>query len=432
MSSPCTENPTVNLNCSGAVGSGSTNMTVPVLCSDGITTTNVTFSIPINDCNVAGTNVIASITCTCHPTNTFIRTLRDPSGFQLGMGVSPFGLIGINRIWSQNLTVGQRNNVCTITYNATGRCMNDLPSLVAMAYVQGARIQNDSWADMLDPQGLSGGMYTTDSQTYDTAVRDALLVGSPNTPGPSPQNQEFIVVFACNSGLGDAGSAGNAGGFGDIRVTAPSTAKNVISVASSENVRLDGSGCMVTIEQDNSLDIAFFSPAGPTLDGRFKPEIMAPGSSVWGAYDQLMLAVNNTNQCGIDNLVPTNGVIRCIDPIFGFTHVLFDQSSVHVQRGQQLCRARGFRRDPASVVVLPKPADERAGASAASAQSGHGQGVSLQLSPLSAGHQPANGSDGHAAFESRRAWAKWTCGGCLTGFLASFVMSPLRAPSTRR
>jgi hypothetical protein len=219
---------------------------------------------------------------------------QDPSGFQLGLGVSPFGPIGISRVWSQSAHTEGTPPVAVI--DPTTFCINSLPSFIASAYGLGARIQNDSWSDLLATDGSNGGAYTSDSQTYDVAVRDALLVGSSNNvPGPSPLNQEFIVVFAANSGLGDEGAGGSVGGFGDIRLTAPATAKNVITVGSSESVRLDTSGCSPANQENNSFQLPPFTAFGPTIDGRFKPEIVAPGSSIFGATSELALGVDSQN-----------------------------------------------------------------------------------------------------------------------------------------
>ena len=233
-------------------------------------------------------------------------THQDPSGFQLGLGVSPFGRIGISRIWAQNAHVVNNAVVLDPTVNCI-QANNNFPSLFASAYGNGARIQNNSWSDLISTTGDNGGRYDGDSQAYDTAVRDALLVGaSNNVPGPSPLNQEFIIVFAADSGLGDQGASGNVGGFGDIRLTAPSTAKNVITVGSADSVRLDGSGCAPG-EENNSFLLYSFSAFGPTLDGRFKPEIVAPGTAIFGASTELALTpaavgivapLVNTDPCG--------------------------------------------------------------------------------------------------------------------------------------
>ena len=269
------------------------------LCSGTGSQTN-TFTFPTQPCPTT-TDLV--ITCTSLGqtvfqvipllteiivTQTVDNATQDRNGFQYGLGVSPFGQIGVSRIWAQEAdTVGSPP---TPRFLPTGLhfCINSLPALVASAYGHGARIQNDSWNDALDTTGSNGGAYNNESQTFDIAVRDALTVGaSNNTPGPSPLNQEFIVVF---SG-GDEGTSESSGGFGDIRVTAPATAKNVITVGVSESVRLDGSGCSPANQEDNSLQLSTTTAFGPTMDGRFKPEIVAPGTSIRGASSELAAVV---------------------------------------------------------------------------------------------------------------------------------------------
>jgi subtilisin family serine protease len=87
-------------------------------------------------------------------------------------------------------------------------------------------------------------------------------------------------------------SVANSGPGG--HVGSPATAKNVISVAASENYRpegldacnLDGQGGIGPDGADNALDILRFSSGGPTADGRAKPDITAPGTHVYGAASQ--------------------------------------------------------------------------------------------------------------------------------------------------
>jgi uncharacterized repeat protein (TIGR01451 family) len=287
----------------------------------GMDTETLTFSFDTQPCPL-----VTNISETCSSPGPIFLTLllpteiiftqevnnihRDASGFQFGLGVSPFGEIGVSRIWSQAAhTVGTPP---VVVVDPTTFCINSLPSFIASAYGLGARIQNDSWSDLLTTDGSNGGQYNNESQIYDAAVRDALLVGdSNNVPGPSPLNQEFIVVFAANSGLGDEGAGGNVGGFGDIRLTAPATAKNVITVGSSDSVRLDGSGCAPANQEDNSLLLPPFTAFGPTLDGRFKPEIVAPGTTIYGARSEEALfddPVNGiTSEVNIDPCVNLGG-----------------------------------------------------------------------------------------------------------------------------
>ncbi|MGA2602632.1 MAG: choice-of-anchor D domain-containing protein [Verrucomicrobiia bacterium] len=219
---------------------------------------------------------------------------QDPSGFQLGLGVSPFGLIGSSRIWHQAAdTTGTPPHARLLPNpQPTLPCMEGFyPTLFFHAYTFGARIQNDSWGEEMSSTGDNGGRYDLDAQIYDTGVRDALLVGdSNNVPTPFPLNQEFIIVFAGLSIRSDVGVIPGTGGIGDIRITSPGTAKNVITVCSSQSVRLDGSAC--DDQATDSLEMYDLSEFGPTLEGRIKPEIVAPATSVWAAKSLLAVAID--------------------------------------------------------------------------------------------------------------------------------------------
>jgi uncharacterized repeat protein (TIGR01451 family) len=283
-------------------GTGTGEFTFTTQPCSLITNLNVpcpTTSAPVSETLALPTEIII--------TQQVMNTHQDPSGFQFGLGVSPFGRIGISRVFGQAADIINGTTV-QILPDGPFFCINSEESFIASAYYYGARIQNDSWSDALDTDGSNGGQYNDESQTFDTAVRDALLVGaSNNVPGPSPLNQELIVVFAANSFLSDAGANGNVGGFGDIRLTAPSTAKNVITVGSAESVRLDGSGCAPANQEDDSFELYQYTAFGPTLDGRFKPEIVAPGTTIYGAVSELaffddpvagIIPVLNEDSCG--------------------------------------------------------------------------------------------------------------------------------------
>jgi subtilisin family serine protease len=175
--------------------------------------------------------------------------LTDQAGYLFGLGVAPTFKLGASRI-----------------FRADGRLPTRISftSVASSAYAQGARISNNSW-------GQSGNDYNSVSQEYDALVRDA----QPSVAG----NQEMVFVF----------SAGNNGAGGHI--SSPGTAKNVITVAASENYRpegvdscdLDGRGPVGPDGADSALDILRFSSGGPTNDGRAKPDLAAPGTHIYGA-----------------------------------------------------------------------------------------------------------------------------------------------------
>jgi hypothetical protein len=212
------------------------------------------------------------------------------------------------------------SGACVPVYGVSAAfCINDIVSVLASAYsVNFARIQNNSWADSMSTTGDNGGVYNAESQTFDGSVRDAVK-SAPNAVGPL--NQEFIVVFACNSLLADAGNLGNAGGFADMRVTAPATAKNVISVGST----IDPGDC----DFESSLDMYLRSAAGPTTDQRFKPEIVAPGAGVYAAIDQLGQSLDFglsglSSNCSVENIFPfAPNIVESISPGCTSTNILY-------------------------------------------------------------------------------------------------------------
>ena len=174
---------------------------------------------------------------------------EDAGGYRLGTGIDPMARLGASRIFDD---LGHTWSRLSFT------------SVASAAYGGGARISNNSW-------GNGSNVYDATAQEYDALARDA----QPQTAG----NQEMVFVFA----------AGNDGAGG--HVSSPGTAKNVITVAASENYRpegtdscnLDGQGSIGPDGADNALDILRYSSGGPTADGRMKPDLTAPGTHVYGA-----------------------------------------------------------------------------------------------------------------------------------------------------
>jgi len=176
----------------------------------------------------------------------------DAGGYTYGLGVCPFVRVGSSVVFDPD--------------NSTNP---DPATLIADAYQDGARISNNSWGDV-----GSDGIYNSDSQAYDTAVR-------------AVSNQEMVIVF----------SAGNDGPTADS-ITPPGTAKNVITVGAAENVRslstanggnnpAGQDGCTTYDTDANSANaVADFSSRGPCADGRFKPDLVAPGTHIIGGAPQ--------------------------------------------------------------------------------------------------------------------------------------------------
>ncbi|MBP5788294.1 MAG: S8 family serine peptidase, partial [Kiritimatiellae bacterium] len=184
-------------------------------------------------------------------------------------------------------------------------CQEDLSGLpdytwdlLKQAYTAGARIHSDSWGFGTNYAG---------KYIYDAAYSDGYMW----------TNQNFIMVIAA----GNDGIDKNKDGVIDAgSVSCPGTAKNCLCVGAAENYRSTGGyseyGWGSAWSSDYPTDpiksdkisqtstpqgLAAFSGRGPTKDGRFKPDIVAPGTDVisvrsrmaqddgWGIY------TSNTN-----------------------------------------------------------------------------------------------------------------------------------------
>ena len=113
--------------------------------------------------------------------------------------------------------------------------------MLADAKQKTARVAINAW-------GLNGnyGEYTADSRSVDQFVKD---------------ERTLLPVF----------SVGDWDGSGISSVTAPSTAKNVLSVG----VSTTGSGASAAAGSVDQI-----SRLGPTADGRIKPDVVAPGIEI--------------------------------------------------------------------------------------------------------------------------------------------------------
>jgi len=114
----------------------------------------------------------------------------------------------------------------------------DLTEMFRQAYDAGARIHSDSWG-------------TTESVYDGTALdMDEFMF----------RNEDFLFVVA----MGNSGTAP-----GDGSIGSPATAKDIVSVGATTN---GGSSS----HADNLMDYS----RGPVDDGRLKPDIVSPGSSI--------------------------------------------------------------------------------------------------------------------------------------------------------
>lgn len=232
----------------------------------------------------------------------------DAAGYHFGLGIAPFVKVGSSVIFDPN--------------NFTSP---DYEDLLASAYNDGARVSSNSWgAD-------TAGAYNSDSQRYDALVRDSQPTGS---AFPVAGNQQMVVVFA----------AGNAGGTSQT-VGSPGTGKNVITVGAAENVHshatgsggnsaVGNDGCNTPDAGANSADdIIGFSSRGPCADGRYKPDLVAPGTHITGGVGQASaIATGNgaalacfaaTGVCAL----PGGGTVGDVDNFFPLGQQFYTTSS---------------------------------------------------------------------------------------------------------
>ncbi|MCA0350835.1 MAG: S8 family serine peptidase [Chloroflexi bacterium] len=194
---------------------------------------------------------------------------EDANGYQFGLGVSPYGRLAATKIFTR----GGRHSLA--------RCYDQVQGIVAASYASGAHITSNSWG------AGSSSDYSATSQAYDAMTRDA----SPQNFG----NQEMLhIVAAGNSGPSLA------------TLGAPATAKNVLTVGATENVRDQGvvDRCNWATA-DNADDLAQFSSRGPTLDQRAKPDLVAPGIHVQAGASQAS-GFHGLSVCGLPMYYPAN------------------------------------------------------------------------------------------------------------------------------
>ncbi len=170
------------------------------------------------------------------------------------------------------------------TYALTG-FPSDLRKMLQQAYDAGARVYNISMSFS------TAGQYDLIAWQIDDFVW---------------RHPDMVVVVAAGNESRDENRDGR---VEPGSVTSPGTAKNVITVGACENVRRT-IGLNMTWGQAwpsdfpapplrddhiaNSADhIAAFSGRGPTRDGRFKPDVVAPGTNIVSTRSQA-LAPNRT------------------------------------------------------------------------------------------------------------------------------------------
>lgn len=173
---------------------------------------------------------------------------------------------------------------------------DDLNDLFRPAHEAGAMIHTNSWGS--DDYGI----YSSYSEDADQYIWN---------------HKDFLILFAAgNAGVDEEGG----GMIALYSVGSPATAKNIIAVGATENYRPSGStpspgrdylyGARWAerypsepIKSDhlsnNASGMAAFSSRGPCVDGRIKPDIVAPGTNIISTRSSL--AGNGWGQGGLSN-----------------------------------------------------------------------------------------------------------------------------------
>ncbi len=149
---------------------------------------------------------------------------------------------------------------------------NDLNDLFSQAAAAGADLHTNSWGASV------AGAYTAWAQDVDEYMW--------NYP-------DFLILFSASNDGADLDADGV---IDPYSLGSPATAKNCLTVGASESDRSSVGyddtwtnlwGPLYPVSpisndhvSDNDRGIAAFSSRGPTLDGRYKPELVAPGTNI--------------------------------------------------------------------------------------------------------------------------------------------------------
>lgn len=140
--------------------------------------------------------------------------------------------------------------------NGKGKLVTDVETILQEAYDEGARIHSNSWG------ANDKGEYSLSSMLFDRFLWE---------------HPDMTVLVA----------AGNEGEKGFKTIGSPATAKNVIAVGATENVRPD-----LGKNSDKADDVWVSSSRGLTGDGRLKPDIVAPGTAILSTRSSLAPSKN--------------------------------------------------------------------------------------------------------------------------------------------
>jgi hypothetical protein len=245
-----------------------------------------------------------------HGTHTAGSVLSDGGAGGVGQGVAPAARL----VFQSTENWATITNFCQLFgglppngYFLTG-LPSDLRTMYQQAYDAGARIHSNSWGASV------AGDYTLDSANTDSFIWT---------------NRDMVITFSA----GNSGVDANGNGVVDNdSIGSPATAKNVLTVGASENVRADNWPCDTSltytshdayqtgqtctsmggnqlnflgtwgqrygssfpaeplfsdVTAGNSNQMASWSSRGPTDDTRIKPDVVAPGTWILSAYSNL-------------------------------------------------------------------------------------------------------------------------------------------------
>jgi hypothetical protein len=173
----------------------------------------------------------------------------------------------------------------------------DLNTLFQPPYTDGARVHSNSWGAAV------AGQYNTDAQNVDKFIWNHPDMVITFSAGNSGIDGKYYNITCRNSG------APIDGVIDTDSIGSPGTAKNCITVGASENYRPDFvyeypatdctgdgftqqawgwfNGCSYSVNPiysdlmaNNASGMGAFSSRGPTDDGRFKPDLTAPGVAI--------------------------------------------------------------------------------------------------------------------------------------------------------
>lgn len=156
----------------------------------------------------------------------------------------------------------------------------DLTTLFAPPFKEfGARVHTNSWVSAQDPKNKEFKQYPYDIPA--TKIDDFVW-----------NKRNMVILFAA----GNDGMDKNADGLNDgPEIGSMSSAKNCITVGATESLRendriWDPAKFGAPIGGDrvanNAEGIAAFSSRGPTVEGRIKPDVVAPGTSILSTHSR--------------------------------------------------------------------------------------------------------------------------------------------------